>query len=69
MRKLPPNTVFACCSISSRCCASGGASPDGSDVAVDGVVLFGGFQHAAALDLYHGDWQGDVTRIYRDFAY
>jgi glutamate--cysteine ligase len=21
------------------------------------------------LDLYHGDWQGDVTRIYRDFAY
>jgi glutamate--cysteine ligase len=21
------------------------------------------------LDLYHGDWQGDVSRIYRDFAY
>ena len=21
------------------------------------------------LALYHGDWQGDVTRIYRDFAY
>ncbi|MFN7390714.1 glutamate--cysteine ligase [Brevundimonas sp.] len=21
------------------------------------------------LDLYHGDWQGDLTRIYRDFAY
>ena len=21
------------------------------------------------LDLYHGAWQGDVTRIYRDFAY
>jgi len=21
------------------------------------------------LDLYHGDWKGDVTRIYRDFAY
>jgi glutamate--cysteine ligase len=21
------------------------------------------------LSLYHGDWQGDVTRIYRDFAY
>ncbi|MBX9708963.1 MAG: glutamate--cysteine ligase [Caulobacteraceae bacterium] len=21
------------------------------------------------LDLYHGEWQGDVTRIYRDFAY
>lgn len=21
------------------------------------------------LDLYHSDWQGDVTRIYRDFAY
>ncbi len=21
------------------------------------------------LDLYHGDWQGDVTRVYRDFAY
>ena len=21
------------------------------------------------LELYHGDWQGDVSRIYRDFAY
>jgi glutamate--cysteine ligase len=21
------------------------------------------------LELYHGEWQGDVTRIYRDFAY
>ena len=21
------------------------------------------------LSLYHGDWQGDVSRIYRDFAY
>jgi len=21
------------------------------------------------LDLYHGDWQGDVSRVYRDFAY
>jgi len=21
------------------------------------------------LDLYYGDWQGDVTRLYRDFAY
>jgi glutamate--cysteine ligase len=21
------------------------------------------------LDLYHGEWKGDVTRIYRDFAY
>jgi glutamate--cysteine ligase len=21
------------------------------------------------LDLYHGEWQGDVSRIYRDFAY
>ena len=21
------------------------------------------------LSLYHGDWQGDVTRMYRDFAY
>ena len=20
------------------------------------------------LDLYHGEWEGDVTRIYRDFA-
>ena len=21
------------------------------------------------LELYHGDWQGDVSRVYRDFAY
>ena len=21
------------------------------------------------LDLYHGDWQGDISRVYRDFAY
>jgi glutamate--cysteine ligase len=21
------------------------------------------------LALYHGEWQGDVSRIYRDFAY
>ena len=21
------------------------------------------------LELYHGDWQGDVSRLYRDFAY
>ncbi|MEG0819622.1 MAG: glutamate--cysteine ligase, partial [Brevundimonas sp.] len=21
------------------------------------------------LELYHGEWQGDVSRIYRDFAY
>ena len=21
------------------------------------------------LELYQGDWQGDVSRIYRDFAY
>ena len=21
------------------------------------------------LELYHGEWQGDVSRMYRDFAY
>ncbi|WIY69183.1 hypothetical protein KB221_14060 [Aquidulcibacter paucihalophilus] len=21
------------------------------------------------LALYHGEWQGDLTRLYRDFAY
>jgi glutamate--cysteine ligase len=21
------------------------------------------------LELYHGNWKGDVTRVFRDFAY
>ncbi len=37
--------------------------------ALDEIVEFGETQSDVLLGLYHGRWQGDVSHVFRDFAY
>ena len=56
--------------LKNRACFSGGMVDERGylseleDIADSGIT-----PAERLLELYHGDWQGDVERIYRDFAY
>ncbi len=37
--------------------------------ALDEIVASGSTNAEDLLALYHGDWHGDITRVFRDFAF